>query len=254
MCSEEMYVSWIKFEYRFLSSPLPCSFCVILVRKQQCPVGSLQALCALPAVGNRNWGYLPLYELSNSGIFGPLRRRQASRSRGWRVISPQPLVYQCKYWLTFPLAELMSLNRSEEPLNTRQRQQRRAREASRQLNENGDESPSRRRTPAPRPETPTPRSVAVERTRAASRRSRRESQENELQHSPRRRRTFTTQDENFPNISGDTGSQECVIHVNRVRNFNSFRLQVEPHRPPLASPRSYSELFTTNPSFDANGP
>ncbi|KAF8153123.1 hypothetical protein B0H34DRAFT_819578 [Crassisporium funariophilum] len=96
------------------------------------------------------------------------------------------------------------------------RQQRRTREASRRLNENRDESPSRRRTPAPRPETPTPQPGAVERTRAASRRSRREIRENDLQNSPRRQRTSTTQDENRANMSGATGSQERVIHANRL--------------------------------------
>jgi hypothetical protein len=103
----------------------------------------------------------------------------------------------CESFSFYPLSENhTSRTRHDENLNTAQRHQSWTREVFRQLNANTYESPLRRRTPVTRPETPTPQPGAVERARMNTRQSNRETRNDDLQDSPRRRHPRNTQDEN----------------------------------------------------------
>ena len=84
-----------------------------------------------------------------------------------------------------------------------------------------DENSRRRRTPA-RPETPTPQPGAIESARATSRRSHREIRDDDVQNSPRRRRTRNTHNENF-RMGGadDAGSHLRDVSTNTVRRNHS---------------------------------
>ncbi|CAA7266402.1 unnamed protein product [Cyclocybe aegerita] len=94
--------------------------------------------------------------------------------------------------------------RSEDALTTLQKQQQKAGQALRELAQNANQSPCRRRLPAARPETPTPPAAAhVQRT--ATRLSSWTARESELLASPRRRRVQNNGDENrAPHASSST--------------------------------------------------
>lgn len=99
----------------------------------------------------------------------------------------------------------------------------RAESARRRLNAN--DTPQGCHTPStPRPETSTFQSEAVEHARTNSRWSGRESRNNDLQDSPRRRHPRDAQDENCaPGPSEGAGSMRRAVSENRVSDNDFFQ-------------------------------
>ena len=141
-------------------------------------------------------------------------------------------------WVFFPFYSLsenhMSLTRPEENLNTPQWHQSWTHKVLCQLNANTDESPLHCQTPATWPETPTPQPGAAERARMNTCQSNRETQNDDLQHSPRRWHLCNTQDENnVPSLPeceeisrrGSLRNRVCIINsfcATDLKNYSTF--------------------------------